>query len=320
MKANTPRIGYVLSSGGARGVYAHTGFLLALEQLGVSIAAAAGCSAGAIVGGIIASGTDVKDWAASLAAVTRKQFWTPDSLWRFLWNMTVRRGRGYTGLSGTDAGLAFCRQNLTAQTFESCRYPFYTVAVSLARSEKIVFSTGEMAPCMVASAAMPILYRPVKIHGDLFCDGALIDLAPMDAICCKQSLDVVIVHHVSRRFPTDIAGLDETVNKPWTMIELLNRMLYHQRPWYLADDPISFQRCPCGCGAAIVVIEPKLPPLKWPLTEGGPAIQEADIEQVEMLLRPHLEALLTDPGKKLPLPVIENSGLGKPDSPSCDTE
>jgi len=315
-----PRIGFVLSSGGARGVFAHTGFLLALNELNIPIVAGAGCSAGAIVGGIVASGTDVSDLAVSLAAVNRKQYWTPDPLWRFLWNMTVRRGRGYTGLSDTAASLAFCQKNLTVQTFEECRYPFYTVAVSLARGEKVVFSTGELAPRMVASAAMPILYRPVNIDGDLFCDGALIDLAPMDAICCKQSLDVVIVHHVSPRSPTDIAGLEETVNKPWTMIELLNRMLYHQRPWYLADDPLSFQRCPCGCGAAIVVIEPKLPPLKWPMTEGGPAIQKADIEQVKMLLRPHLEAMLADPRKKLPLPPIKNAGLSKPDSPACDTE
>ncbi len=295
--AKRPRIGFVLSSGGVRGVFAHTGFLLALDKLNFPIVAGAGCSAGAIVGGIVASGTDVNDWATRLATVTRKQFWTPDSLWRFLWNMTVRRGRGYTGLSDTAASLEFCRQNLTAQTFEECRYPFYTVAVSLARGEKVVFSTGELAPRMVASAAMPILYRPIKIDGDLFCDGALIDLAPMDAICCKQSLDVVIVHHTSQRY--DVSELRNVLQKPWSMIELLNRMFYHRRPWYLSDDRLSFHKCPCGCNATIVVLEPELPPLKWPLIEGGARIQAEAKQQTMSLLQPHIKDLLADPARLL---------------------
>ena len=66
MKQNCPRVGVVLSSGGVRGVYAHTGFLLALEQLGIPIAAAAGCSAGAVVGGVAASGTDLRAWLFTL--------------------------------------------------------------------------------------------------------------------------------------------------------------------------------------------------------------------------------------------------------------
>ena len=46
MKIDEPaRIGVVLSSGGVRGIYAHTGFLLALKHLGIPITAISGCSA-----------------------------------------------------------------------------------------------------------------------------------------------------------------------------------------------------------------------------------------------------------------------------------
>lgn len=297
-----PRIGFVLSSGGVRGVFAHTGFLLALKEMNIPVVAGAGCSAGAVVGGIVASGTDVGNWAASLSEVTRKQFWTPDPLWRFLWNMTVRRGRGYLGLSGTDAAAEFCRKNMIARTFEDCRYPFYTIAVSLAKSRKVVFSSGELIPRMIASAAMPIMYRPVEIDGDLFCDGALIDFAPTDAVCCKQSLDVVIVHHVSPRIRKDAAGLAEAVNKPWAVIELLGRLLFRQRPWFLSDEAVSFQRCPCGCSAVIVVLEPKLAPLSWPVTEEGPAIIGETRNQIHQLLEPFYQDLITDPRGKLPSP------------------
>lgn len=296
-----PRIGAVLSSGGIRGVYAHTGFLQALQELGVPLAASAGCSAGAIVGGIAASGTDLDHWADALAGVHRKQFWTPDSLWRFLWQITVRKGRGYTGLSGTEAAMAFCRRHLAVTTFEECRYPFHTIAVSVGQNRKVMFSEDELAPRMVASAAMPVLYRPVEIDGGLYCDGALIDLAPTDAICCKHGLDALIVHHVSQR-PVGSGGVRQILQQPWSMISILNRLLYYQRPWYLSEEPLGFWHCPCGCGAVVIVIEPDLPDLNWPLTQGGARIQQAARQQTENLLRPYLDALHSDPRSRLQVP------------------
>jgi len=292
------RIGVVLSSGGGRGIYAHSGFLLALEQLGIPIAASAGCSAGAVVGGVAASGTNLRHWVHIITHVARREFWTPDSLPRFLWEMTVRRGRGYTGLSSADAAIDFCRRNLSVQTFAECRYPFYAVAVSLGQGRKVIFSTAELAPRMMASAAMPIVYRPVNIDGEYYCDGALIELAPMDAICCKHKLDALIVHHVSQRLD-DPGSLERALHRRWAMAEVLGRLLYHQRPWYLSDESLSFRRCPDGCGAVVIVIEPRLPELRWPLTDGGPQVIEAAVAQALELLRPHADALLSDPRSRL---------------------
>jgi len=300
--AAKPRIGYVLSSGGIRGIFAHTGFLQALDELGISMDAGAGCSAGAIVGGIAASGTSLDEWISSLSRIRREQFWNPDPAWKFLWQMTARRGRGYTGLSDTAAAQEFCRQNLSAQSFDDCRYPFYALAVSLAKSEKTIFNQGELAPRIVASAAMPLLYRPVELEGDLYCDGAVVDLAPIDSICCKQSLDAVIVHHVSRRTGTGMERLRKSMQAPWTLINLLDRILYHHRPWYLSDRPIGFQRCRCGCGAAIIVLEPELMPMEWPLTEGGMATLESARTQTVKLLQPYIQKLISIPRETLPGP------------------
>jgi hypothetical protein len=123
MKPDRPRVGVVLSSGGVRGVYAHTGFMLALERLGIPVAAAAGCSAGAVVGGIAASGTDLQAWSDALARVDRRRFWTPDPWPVLLWQLVVKKGRGYSGLSGTDAAMEFCRRQLAVQTFEEVTVP-----------------------------------------------------------------------------------------------------------------------------------------------------------------------------------------------------
>lgn len=299
-----PRIGVVLSSGGGRGVYAHTGFLMALEKMELPIAALAGCSAGALVGGIIASGTPLSDWFETLSKVQRKEFWQPMSLPTLLWRMLLYKGRGITGISDTKAAIDFCQRNIRAKTFEESRFPFYALAINLDSGEKTIFSEGELAPRIMASAAIPIMYQPVSIDGEYFCDGAVVDFAPTDAICCLHNLDVVIVHHVSQRFDRE-KSIKHALAEPWTMLKITDRLLYRNRPWYLSDDctssqQVSSRRCPCGCGAIIVVIEPELPELIWPMTKGGIKVLHEAQQQTADLLQPFQLALQTDPRGMFP--------------------
>ncbi|HEB63746.1 MAG TPA: hypothetical protein ENJ07_04640 [Gammaproteobacteria bacterium] len=283
----TIKVGVVLSSGGGRGVFAHTGFLLALEQLGIEIGAIAGCSAGALVGGIHASGTDLQQWAKRLANVETRDYWTPDSWLCFFWQMAVYKGRGYTGISDNSAAIDFIRSNLDTQTFESCPIPFYSLATNLSQGDKMLFSSGELAPRIMASAAMPVLYRPVEIDGELFSDGATIELASTEAICCMHKLDALIVHHVSvcREGPEGVA---HALRQPWSLVEILYLLLYRNRPWYLSDDALSVHHCRCGCGAPVIVVEPNLPEISWPLSKGGAEVQAAAKQQAESLLAPYL--------------------------------
>jgi len=294
------RIGVVLSSGGVRGVYAHTGFMQAIKNLGIRIDASAGCSAGALVGGFIASGTALEDWIETLAGIDSRTFWTPDSVTRFIWEMAAHKGRGYTGLSNTQAALKFTRENLSADTFQACSNPFHVLAVNLGTGKKEVFSEGDLAPRMTASAAMPILYEPVKIEGAYYCDGALIDFAPTDAICCRHQLDVVIVHHVSQHFGIQ-RNIDAALQDSWAMLEVITRLVFREKPWYLSDEPLTLHRCPCGCGAVVIAIVPELPYMRWPVTEGGAAAQQGAREQTERLLQPYMEKLVRDPRNELPL-------------------
>ncbi len=286
---NKPRIGVVLSSGGVRGVYAHTGFLLALEKMGVNIKAMAGCSAGAVVGGVYASGTAIHEWTASLSNISPKQFWSPSFL-RLGYSFLFRKGRGFTGMSSTRGAMEFCQRHLKAKTFEDCKLPFYTLAKNLLHGCKTVFDSGELAPRIVASGAAPLLYEPVEIDNELYCDGALVELSPTDAICCKHKLDVLIIHHVARR-NKDNLGLQQILKQPWSIVEILNILLYPQRPWYLSDSPLAFRRCPCDCDAVIIVIEPELPELLWPVTKNGTQVLDAARQQAEKLLEPYLQTI-----------------------------
>src|SRR3970040_1619978 len=103
-----PRVGVVRSSGGTRGVYAHTGFLIALERLGIPVAAATGSSAGAVVGGMGASGTDLRAGSRTIPRIDHARFWQPDHPAYVLWQFLIRRGRGYSGLSSPEAAIEFC--------------------------------------------------------------------------------------------------------------------------------------------------------------------------------------------------------------------
>lgn len=63
------RVALVLGSGGARG-YAHIGVIEEIEKRGYDIACIAGCSMGAVVGGIYAAGNWMNTGAGSKALIT----------------------------------------------------------------------------------------------------------------------------------------------------------------------------------------------------------------------------------------------------------
>lgn len=274
------KVGIVLSSGGGRGIYGHTGFMLALDKLNIEIKAMSGCSAGAIVGSVVASGGSIKDWSEALREVSVGKFWTPKSKLKLLYYVLIRKGKGLLGLSSSKAATEFISRYLRAKTFEQCRISFYAVAINIGNGEKVIFDSKELAPRVIASAAMPVFFEPVEIGGEYFSDGAAVDLAPSEAICCRHGLDLVIIHHLANRKYT-IEQLKKLFNKPWSIAGILYRLIYRHRPWYETGEAVSRQRCPCGCNAEIVIIEPSLPDLKWPVIKGGVEIMESAEKQAQ---------------------------------------
>ncbi len=288
------RVGVVLSSGGGRGVFAHTGFMTALRNLGLNVTASSGCSAGAVVGGVIASGTPLEEWTNTLSRIHTAEFWQPTSAWMLFYKLLVHRGRGVVGFSDTSAAIRFIESQLRVKNFEDCNYPFSSIAVDLATVEKRIFSAGPLAPAVMASAAIPGFYSPVSIDGRLYSDGAIYELAPAEAICCHHSLDALIVHHVQQQDLTQ-ASLDNALKQPWTILNILQRLIIKTRPWYSTGDAISFSSCPCGCKAVVVVVEPVLPDLSWPMTDGGQAVLVAAKHHATEHLGPLLDRLKMSP-------------------------
>jgi NTE family protein len=266
----------------------------ALDDLEIQISASAGCSAGAVVGGVLASGTDVRDWADELSRVRTDQYWTPRSFIKLLFSFGFQKGQGISGLSDTAAAVRFLSENLLVETFQECVYPFFSVAMNLGTGESVIFRDGPLALGMMASAAIPGFYEPVEIGGQYFTDGAIIDLAPAEAICCRYDLDVLLVHHAAQHNYSS-EELNRAFNGHWTMVKIMQRLVFRQRPWYATGQPRSIHRCPCGCNAIVVVVEPQLPELAWPLAGGAVDILDVAHSHAISQLQPILEALRTEP-------------------------
>lgn len=172
----------VLSGGGSRGL-AHVGVLEALEQAGFPPPALiAGCSMGAIVGGLYASGmnpAEMRNFVGKRIDLT--EFMSDSSVpfpdWPF--GKAVKLGNGLSNLfreRGIDSGdkLNEVLLRLTGRTqFGETAIPFFCNATDLCTGREIVPDAGYLADAMRASASFPGVFAPVPRGETLLADGYL---------------------------------------------------------------------------------------------------------------------------------------------------
>lgn len=208
--AHRPRIGLVLSGGGARGA-AHIGVLKVLEQLRVPVDAIAGTSMGAVVGGLYASGLSAEqiekimtsiDWqdafrdrpAREDLTLRRKE---EDQNFLVKFPLGVRGGhirlpraliQGQK-LTSTLRRLTLPVARIT--NFDELPTAFRAVATDLESGETVVMRSGDLTNAMRASLSAPGVFAPVEREGRLLVDGGITDNVPVD-IARAMGVDVVI--------------------------------------------------------------------------------------------------------------------------------
>ena len=159
------RIALVLGSGGARG-YAHIGVIEELERRGYDIACIAGCSMGAVVGGIYAAGKlDLyRDWIQSLDYLDVLR------LVDVSFRLGAIRGEKVFGQI----------RNIVGEiNIEDLRIPYTAVATDLTHQQEIWFQEGCLHQAMRASAAIPSLFTPVMQGNRMLVDGGLLNPLPI---------------------------------------------------------------------------------------------------------------------------------------------
>ena len=211
-----PRIGLVLSGGGARGA-AHVGVIQVLESLRIPIDYIAGTSMGSIVGGLYASGMTVSeieeiitslDWRAALQdniPRNSRSFRRKSEDRDYLINskpglsddLEIKLPSGI--LQGQRVDLILKRLTLPVRgitDFDEFKIPFRAVATDIVTGRPVIIGSGDLATAMRASMSIPAVFSPVDIDGRLLVDGGVSNNMPVDVVR-KMGADIVIAVDIS---------------------------------------------------------------------------------------------------------------------------
>lgn len=182
----SPRLGLVLSAGGARGL-AHVGVIQVLEENGIPVTAIAGTSMGAYVGAVYAAGLD----GAGLERLARE---IPDR--KALRAMLDFAIPPTAGLIRGNRIRRHLERTLGDLTFEQLRRPLMVVATDLDALQSHVFDSGPVAPAVHASAAIPGICTPVQLGGRRYTDGGAVDPLPVTLLRSRFDVDLVVAVNV----------------------------------------------------------------------------------------------------------------------------
>jgi NTE family protein len=235
-----PRVGLVLSGGGARGA-AHVGVLKVLEQQRIVVDAVAGTSMGAVIGGLYASGLNAREieavieseeWLAAFrepAPRDRLSFRRKSEDQNFLVKFPLGlKGGSFRLPKGLVSGQRVTQvlRRLTFavadhQSFDQLPIPYRAVATDLETGEAVVLDRGDFVTAMRASLAAPGVFAPVEIDGRLLVDGGLANNLPID-VAQQMGVDVLIVVDVGFPLRTREA-LDSVTTISNQMLSILIR-------------------------------------------------------------------------------------------------
>src|SRR5579863_9649323 len=228
-----PRVGLVLSGGGARGA-THIGVLKMLDELHVPIDVIAGTSMGAVVGGLYASGMSGEQIEQAMASVDwqsafRDRLRRTELGWRrkeedrdFLVNLPLGlHGRKLIIPEGLVQGekLTQTLRQLTLPVgtitdFDALPTRFRAVATDLETGEAVILKDGDLTTAMRASMSAPGVFAPVEYRGQLLVDGGLAENLPVE-VARAMDVDVLIV--VDAGFPLqprkDLVSLPSITNQ-----------------------------------------------------------------------------------------------------------
>ncbi len=171
-----PRTAFVLAGGGSRGAV-QVGMLEALIRRGIRADRVFGASVGAINGAAYA-GDPTLEGSARMAAIWRDVKGTDifprgtfDGPWAFLQKRPAVHAN--TGLRAIiEAGIDY-------ENLEEATIPLEVVTTSLTDGRERWITHGPAVEAILASSAIPSIFPPVTIDGDVLVDGGVVDNVPI---------------------------------------------------------------------------------------------------------------------------------------------
>lgn len=193
---NMPGLALTLASSHL-GFHVHAGFLEVLTSRGIRPSHISGTSSGSFVGGLYARGmtpTAIRDLL--LTSKMRRAFWE----WRAPLRGLAMLGNlaGFTGLLTGRKLLRFLKSHIGDSRIEDCPLAELTIAVTnLTKARSQIIRKGPLAEYIVASCAVPGVFRGIEIDGERFWDGAVSDSSPFHHFLTDKRISTIIVHVIS---------------------------------------------------------------------------------------------------------------------------
>lgn len=178
----------VLGGGGAKGL-AHIGFLEELENAGIVPDLIVGCSAGSIVGALYASNPDAKALKSLVFASERADV---ISVSIKEWPYSVYDHHHLA---------KYLRLNIKHHDFRDLKIPLIVTATNLEFGNLTAFSTGDVIDPVLASAAAPGAFAPVKIDEQYFIDCGVANPVPVQ-IARDLGYKIVVAVNIAEQLPT----------------------------------------------------------------------------------------------------------------------
>ena len=216
-----PTVALALGAGGAKGL-AHIGAIEEIEAQGFEIIAIAGCSMGALIGGIYAMGKleVYRDWVSTLAKFDVLKLLD----WTFSGGGFIKGER----IMGTLLEL------IGDTCIEELRLAFTAVATDLEREREVWLTRGSLFDAIRASIAIPTVFRPYHLNGRVLVDGALLNPLPVTPLIRETAdyLMAVSVDGPAEFAPVDTLELDEpeVQGTRHRIGEFFSRLMPHGEP------------------------------------------------------------------------------------------
>ena len=201
----TKNVALALSSGGARGL-AHIGAIEELEAQGYHISSIAGCSMGALIGGVYAAGklNEFREW---MKTIDRKKMLG-------LIDFSLSLNHLVKGTRIIEAIMEF----VPDMNIEDLPIPYCAVATDLKAGREVMFRKGSLFKAIRASISLPSFYEPVKRNDMILIDGGIINPLPLNRVK-RQAGDMLV--------GVDVSGHDYKAQ--WDELQRLTAIQKHDK-------------------------------------------------------------------------------------------
>jgi len=234
--ASRPKVGLVLSGGGARG-FAHIGVLKVLEENRVPVDVVGGASIGGLIGALYAMGKSPAEIEALVSQLDWDKLFATTTSYD---NLSFRRKEDRKNIpgpiplrggptnprlpsafnSGHEIGLLFERVTLPysrTRDFDDLPIPFRTVATNMVDGSSEVLDSGSLSRSLRATMSIPGVFAPVEIDGKILADGGLVNNIPTDVVKAMGA-DILLVVNIE----TQLASREELENLIGVLAQTIN--------------------------------------------------------------------------------------------------